>query len=71
MSFDRASAASNKRYETFVIRLWIDSDAGFEHGEIRHVASNAGLRFRRLGRAIVFMEKYAEGEHETPIETDI
>ncbi len=64
MSLDHANADINKRYETFVIRLWVDSDAGFEHGEIRHVASHTGLRFRELGPAMHFMEKFAEGEHQ-------
>ena len=54
MSVDSGNAARHKRYETFVVRLWVDSDAGFEHGEIRHIASNAQIRFRELARAVQF-----------------
>lgn len=47
------------RYETFVIRLWAEEDGGFEHGEIRHVTSDKGLRFRRVQDAFNFIQRFA------------
>ncbi len=49
------TTSSARRYETFVIRLWVEDDAPFEHGEIRHVNSNHGIRFRDIDRAFDFI----------------
>lgn len=46
------------KYETFVIRLWTEEDADYEHGEIRHVRSGTGLRFRRVQDAMMFIQKF-------------
>lgn len=46
------------KYETFVIRLWTEEDADYEHGEIRHVRSGTGLRFRRVQDAVMFIQKF-------------
>jgi hypothetical protein len=54
----------SQRYETFVIRLWVDGEAGFEHGEVQHVASGADFRFRDLKRAMKFIEDTAERKRE-------
>ena len=64
LSLDRATARNEKCYETPVVRLWIDGDLGFEHGDMRYVATHGGLHFRELGRAVHFMDKLAKGDHE-------
>lgn len=53
---ERAACAAS-RYETFVIRLWVDRDAVVEHGEIRHIASNHTVRFRDFERAVKFIAR--------------
>ena len=54
------------RYETFVIRLWVEDQAEVNHGEIRHPLSGAGRRFVRLEDAMAFMDRYIAEEHEMP-----
>jgi hypothetical protein len=50
---------SDGRYETFVLRLWVEaSTAG--HGEVHHVQSNASLRFNDMKRALDFIWKVIE-----------
>lgn len=46
------------RYETFVIRVWIEKTATVNHGEIRHALSGAGRRFVRMEDAIAFIDRY-------------
>ena len=46
---------AGSRYETFVVRLWVEHDGAIEHGEIRHVGSNAAKRFREIGHALSFI----------------
>lgn len=54
------------RYETFVIRVWVDDAAAVNHGEIRHPLSGAGRRFVRMQEAMAFMDRYIAEERETP-----
>jgi len=54
------------RYETFVIRVWVDNSAVVNHGEIRHPLSGVGRRFVRMQEAMAFMDRYIAEEHETP-----
>lgn len=43
------------RYETFVIRLWME-EMGLDHGEVRHVGSGTGRRFRQVDEALEFVQ---------------
>jgi hypothetical protein len=56
------SAVAASRYETFVIRLWIEPEAVVEHGEIRHIKSNHTVHFRDFDRAMKFMLDAIHGE---------
>jgi hypothetical protein len=56
------TAVASSRYETFVIRLWIESDAVVEHGEIRHIKSNHTAHFRDFDRAMKFMFDAIQGD---------
>jgi hypothetical protein len=47
------------RYETFVIRVWVEDEAVLDHGEVRHLTSGIGLRFRRVHEVIRFIERVA------------
>lgn len=48
------------RYETFVVRVWIeDDDTDFNHGEIRHVSSGMGMRFRELREVMKFIQRFS------------
>ena len=47
--------AGTKRYETFVIRLWVEEKGLVEHGEIHHIGSNSTVRFRKIARALTFI----------------
>lgn len=47
------------RYETFVIRLWMEDDVGLDHGEVRHVGSGTGRRFRQVDEALEFVRTVA------------
>lgn len=47
------------RYETFVIRLWMEDEVGLDHGEVRHVGSGAGRRFRQVHEALDFVRAIA------------
>jgi hypothetical protein len=47
------------QYETFVVRLWIEDGGEMAHGEIRHLTSGTGLRFRRLPQATKFIKELA------------
>lgn len=51
----RETAVATSRYETFVIRLWIEPNAVVQHGEIRHIKSNHTAHFRDFDRAMKFM----------------
>ena len=46
------------RYETFVIRVWIDDQSSMNHGEVRHPLTGAGRRFVRMEDALSFMSGY-------------
>lgn len=56
------------RYETFVIRLWVDPAAVINHGEIRHSLSGAGRRFVRLEDAITFINAYISKDGEAVLD---
>lgn len=47
------------RYETFVIRLWMEDQVGLGHGEIRHVRSGTGRHFRQVDEALEFVRGIA------------
>jgi hypothetical protein len=47
--------AGARHYETFVLRLWVEDDGEIQHGEIRHVRSNAAKRFRKIDHALAFI----------------
>lgn len=53
------------RYETFVIRVWIEKTATVNHGEIRHALTGTGRRFLRLEDAIAFIDQYIAAEPDT------
>lgn len=44
-----------------MIRVWVESDDHVDHGEISHVGSNAGLRFRDVEQAFRFMRRIIAG----------
>ena len=60
------------RYETFVMRVWVDNSAVVDHGEIRHTRSGAGRRFLRMDEAMAFIDRYIAEQRETrcPIALD-
>lgn len=58
---DREPAATG-RYETFVIRIWVNVEHVVAHGEIRHVASNRVGRFRDLEGALSFISGTIAGD---------
>jgi len=60
------SALDTKRYETFVLRLWVEAEGAVDHGEIRHIGSNAIGRFRDLGRAFAFIRKVIHTDEDDP-----
>lgn len=64
LRISRAHAVGSKRYETFVVRLWVEVPGNVEHGEIRHVGSNSFTRFREVAHAITFIRDVISG-HET------
>lgn len=45
------------RYETFVIRLWIEDESGLDHGEVSHLTTGTGLRFLQIEQALQFIQK--------------
>jgi hypothetical protein len=45
------------RYETFLIRLWIGDDDAMNHGEVKHLGSGTGSRFREVHNATAFIEE--------------
>lgn len=48
------------RYETFVVRVWIEDDGtDLNHGEIRHVSSGMGVRFRELREVLKFIQRFS------------
>lgn len=47
------------RYETFVLRIWVEDSTAANHGEIRHLASGMGLRFRQVQEAMKFIERFS------------
>jgi hypothetical protein len=51
----RSTGTSTKRYETFVVRLWVEDEGKVEHGEIRHVGSSASAHFRETARVLAFI----------------
>jgi len=51
----REGLAGTKRYETFVIRVWVEEEGLVEHGEIRHIGSSSAVRFREIERAVAFI----------------
>ncbi|MEO7665457.1 MAG: hypothetical protein ABIU97_00310 [Dehalococcoidia bacterium] len=55
------------RYETFVIRVWVDDEAILDHGEIRHLGSGMGLRFLKIPEVIRFIERVAPGVEAGPM----
>lgn len=62
------------RYETFVIRLWMNDQASLSHGEVRHLTTGTGLRFLRVEEALEFIQRIADrdGGHsaEGAVETE-
>ena len=54
------------RYETFVIRVWVEDPAEVSHGEIRHPLSGAGRRFVRMEEAMAFMDRHIAEAREMP-----
>ena len=67
MRISRAHAVGSKRYETFVVRLWVETPGNVEHGEIRHVGSNSFTRFREVAHAMTFIREVISG-HKPPDE---
>ena len=55
------------RYETFVIRVWIDKKQVVNHGEIRHPVSGAGRRFLRMEDAMAFIDHHIAHESEAAV----
>jgi hypothetical protein len=53
-------------YETFVVRLWIEDSGEMAHGEVRHLTSGTGLRFRHLPQATKFIKEIAERRESSP-----
>ena len=51
-----------RRYETFVIRIWIDDNDEPDHGEVRHLRSGTGVRFKTPTRAAEFIEQFVGGK---------
>jgi hypothetical protein len=47
------------RYETFVIRIWVDDSPSANHGEIRHLGTSMGLRFIEVQEALRFIERFS------------
>jgi len=45
------------RYETFLVRLWIGDDDAVSHGEVKHLGSGTGSRFREVRHATSFIEE--------------
>jgi hypothetical protein len=52
------------RYETFVLRIWIEDSTAAGHGEIRHLASGIGLRLRHIEEAMKFIERFSSESAE-------
>ena len=50
------------RYETFVIRLWIEDDSSGGHGEVRHLASGKGMLFKKREEVTHFIESIIDRE---------
>ena len=44
-------------YETFVIRLWMETEGGLDHGEVRHLSTGTGFRFRQVEQALEFVQR--------------
>ncbi len=44
-----------------MIRLWVETDDRLDHGEIRHVGTSAGRRFRNLDEAMAFVHRVIAG----------
>jgi hypothetical protein len=59
------------RYETFVIRVWIENSSVVNHGEIRHPLSGSGRRFVRMQDAMAFIDRYIAEASETAREPAI
>ena len=53
------------RYETFVVRLWIEEGWGVRHGEISHLSSGTKSRIHHMRQAIDFMGKFVGVNDET------
>jgi hypothetical protein len=52
------------RYETFVVRLWVEDDEVVAYGEVRHLTTSTGLRFRELDQAVRFINRMtSRGNH--------
>ncbi len=62
------------RYETFVVRLWMEDDSAVRHGEVRHVTTGKELRFLQMEQAFDFIESIATRQHqsaEAPDNSDV
>jgi hypothetical protein len=46
---------SRGQYDSFVVRVWSQSDGGLTHGRITHVRSRDTLAFRAVDELITFM----------------
>ena len=53
------------RYETFVIRLWIEDGSGLDHGEVTHLTSGRERRFLKIEQAMKFIREMAEEKNES------
>lgn len=47
------------RYETFILRIWVEDSTDQSHGEIRHLASGMGLRLSHVEEAMKFIERFS------------
>lgn len=53
-------------YETFVVRLWINSEAELGHGEIRHLGTGSAWRFRQTEQMLKFIEDHTRALTRRP-----
>ena len=58
------------RYETFVIRLWIENEHSLDHGEIRHLTSGQSSRFQYVEDAFKFIGRFVAEPARTGSEPD-
>jgi hypothetical protein len=59
------------RYETFVVRLWVEDGGVVDHGEVRHLTTGTGLRFRDMDQALQFIQRMASRPDRDPSESEV